>query len=227
MDSAVGIALENDFAVVSVDDKIPLWKVFSLLNDAIEERLETLATREVVVATGARSVASGDLHRLYFQAANKYNLNIVRIFSDAADLDAKSDLPVPVEPSAKMKAFLTRQQIFEARATLFVKRTVRSGQTIDFDGHVVVYGNVNPGGVVRATGNVTVFGKLLGTAWAGAEGNTQSFIAAREIDPVQVRVADYGLPGSEARRKAGPGREVVVVLGGGLEVVAMDDFLKG
>ncbi len=34
MDPAVGIALENDFAVVSVDDKIPLWKVFSLLNEA-------------------------------------------------------------------------------------------------------------------------------------------------------------------------------------------------
>jgi hypothetical protein len=160
-----------------------------------------------VLATGARSVASGDLHRLYFQAVNKYNLSIVRIFSDAADLDAKSDLPVPIEQAAKLKAFLTRQQIFEARATLFVKRTVRSGQTIDFDGHVVVYGNVNPGGMVRATGNVTVFGKLLGAC--GRVRRRTAFVAARDR-PVQIRRQLRPCPArrrlSGGPRPQGPGR---------------------
>lgn len=223
----VQVAFENDFAVVSIDERMPLWKIFSAFNDEIEERLEALSSREVVLATGGRSVASGELHRLYFQAVNKFNLNIVRIFSDAVDLDAKSDLPVPIEPSAKMKPYLSRQQIFEACAVLFVKRTVRSGQTIDFDGHVVVYGNVNPGATIRATGNVTVFGKLLGSVWAGCGGNAQCFVICREIDPVQVRIADFGLPGSEIRKKAGPGREVVLVIGGGLELVPTDEFLKG
>lgn len=223
----VTVSFENDFAILSVDDRVPLWKAFAAFNDAIEARLAPLSSREVVLATGGRSVASGELARLFFQAVNKFNLNVVRIFSEAADLDAKCDLPVPVEPVAKMKAYLARQQIFEARAVLFVKRTVRSGQTIDFQGHVVVYGNVNPGATIRATGSVTVFGKLLGSVWAGSAGDAQCFIVAREIDPVQIRVADYGLPGSEARRKAGPGREVAVVIGGGLELVPTDDFLKG
>ncbi len=39
---------------------------------------------------------------------------------------------------------------------------VRSGQHIDFAGSVVVIGDINPGGVITAGGNVIVMGTLMG-----------------------------------------------------------------
>jgi len=45
---------------------------------------------------------------------------------------------------------------------LFLDRTLRSGTRIDFAGHVVVMGDVNPGAEIVAEGNIIVWGRLRG-----------------------------------------------------------------
>ena len=42
--------------------------------------------------------------------------------------------------------------------TKFYRGTVRSGQLVNYDGNLVVIGDVNPGGEVVATGNVSCYG---------------------------------------------------------------------
>lgn len=78
----------------------------------------------------------------------------------------------------------------EEGITKFYKGTVRSGQLISFDGNVVIIGDVNPGGVVEATGNVVVMGSLKGIVHAGADGNKSAVIAALDLQPMQLRIAD-------------------------------------
>jgi septum site-determining protein MinC len=73
--------------------------------------------------------------------------------------------------------------------TLLVRRTVRSGQRIAFDGNVVVMGDLNPGGEVVATGDIIVWGTLRGTAHAGAQGNTSASVTALRLVPTQLRIA--------------------------------------
>jgi septum site-determining protein MinC len=73
---------------------------------------------------------------------------------------------------------------------VLVKRTLRSGRTIHSRGHVVVYGDVNPGAKIVATGDIIVWGKLRGMVHAGAEGNTEAVICALEMNPNQLRIAD-------------------------------------
>lgn len=74
-------------------------------------------------------------------------------------------------------------------AALLVRRTVRSGQRITFDGHVVVMGDVNPGGEVVATGDIVVWGTLRGTAHAGATGRLDATVTALRLMPTQLRIA--------------------------------------
>ena len=72
----------------------------------------------------------------------------------------------------------------------FYRGTVRSGHKIDFNGNVVVIGDLNPGGEIKATGNVIVIGSLRGTVHAGADGNKDAIIIALSLKPTQLRIAD-------------------------------------
>lgn len=47
---------------------------------------------------------------------------------------------------------------------VMIRRTLRSGRTVHSRGHVVVYGDVNPGAQIIATGDIIIWGKLRGTA---------------------------------------------------------------
>ncbi len=72
----------------------------------------------------------------------------------------------------------------------FVRSTVRSGTRIQYDGNVVIMGDVNPGGEIVASGNVVVLGILRGMVHAGSDGNREAFIYAFSIRPTQIRIAE-------------------------------------
>lgn len=73
---------------------------------------------------------------------------------------------------------------------LFLSRTLRSGTRIEFAGHVVVYGDVNPGAEIVAEGNVIVWGRVRGMIHAGSKGNRKALICALDLSPTQLRIAD-------------------------------------
>src|SRR5512141_2996192 len=73
---------------------------------------------------------------------------------------------------------------------LFLNRTIRSGTRIEFSGHVVVLGDVNPGAEIVAEGNVIVWGRVRGMIHAGSKGNRKAMICALDLSPTQLRIAD-------------------------------------
>ncbi|NLP15856.1 MAG: septum site-determining protein MinC [Clostridiales bacterium] len=72
----------------------------------------------------------------------------------------------------------------------FYKGILRSGASLEFDNSVVIIGDVNNGARVVSKGNIIVLGSLKGTAYAGASGNTNSFVVALDMRPTQIRIAD-------------------------------------
>tara|TARA_B100002051_G_C16691427_1_gene615735 strand:- start:71 stop:733 length:663 start_codon:yes stop_codon:yes gene_type:complete len=68
--------------------------------------------------------------------------------------------------------------------------TVRSGERISSNGNLFILGDVNPGAIVSAKENIYVWGKLLGVAFAGKEGNKNASIASLYLSPLQLRIAD-------------------------------------
>jgi septum site-determining protein MinC len=73
---------------------------------------------------------------------------------------------------------------------LFLHRTLRSGTRIEFAGHVVILGDVNPGAEILAAGNVMVWGRLRGMVHAGVKGNRKAVVCALDLSPMQLRIAD-------------------------------------
>lgn len=65
---------------------------------------------------------------------------------------------------------------------------IRSGQSFEFDGNVLVIGDVNPGGFISAIGDIYVLGALKGIAHAGSDGNKDAIIAASIMEPTQLRI---------------------------------------
>ena len=72
----------------------------------------------------------------------------------------------------------------------FYKGILRSGASIEFESSVVIIGDVNNGARVVSKGNIIVLGSLKGNAFAGATGNTNSFVIALDMRPTQIRIAD-------------------------------------
>lgn len=85
----------------------------------------------------------------------------------------------------------TSQQDFADENTILIKRTLRSGQCIQFDGNVVVMGDVNPGSEIVASGNIVVMGALRGVVHAGATGNEKATVSAFKLQPTQLRIANH------------------------------------
>lgn len=78
----------------------------------------------------------------------------------------------------------------EKLPTLYIQRTLRSGQSITAEGNIVVIGDVNPGSEIKAKGDITVWGILGGIAHAGAGGNKYARIRALKMHAIQLRIAD-------------------------------------
>jgi len=74
--------------------------------------------------------------------------------------------------------------------TLYITKTIRSGNSINFDGNVVLIGDSHPGSEIIASGDITVWGILGGIAHAGSRGDNSSVIRALKISAIQLRIAN-------------------------------------
>lgn len=89
-----------------------------------------------------------------------------------------------------MQKLLTEQS-YNNENTILIKRTLRSGQRLHYEGNVVILGDVNPGAEIVAGGNVIILGQLRGMVHAGALGDETAVIMSFRLKPMQLRIADH------------------------------------
>jgi len=98
---------------------------------------------------------------------------------------------ISAEEEEKLRLELQEKlQQTEKLPTLYIQRTLRSGQSLTADGNIVIIGDVNPGSEIKAVGDITVWGILGGIAHAGIEGNQYARIRALKMNAIQIRIAD-------------------------------------
>ena len=95
--------------------------------------------------------------------------------------------------------------------THFREGTVRAGEYLDISGDLLILGDVNPGAIVRAEENIIIWGRLLGIAHAGSEGNTQATISALQIRPVQLRIGNKVARGPKEPPEVGVAEQAKIV----------------
>lgn len=118
---------------------------------------------------------------------NKEIDEIQKIIKDSIDVEIEFDMPKTLGLSSIRRTFEQEVGISE---TEFHRGSLRSGQKIEAERSIVILGDVNSGAEVIASDNIVVLGNLRGLAHAGAKGNKQAFIAAGNLDTVQIRIAN-------------------------------------
>ena len=108
---------------------------------------------------------------------------------------------------------------------LYLKMTIRSGIEIRHSGTVVVLGDINPGGIAIANGDILVWGRLRGVAHAGANGNTKCLIMALQMEPTQLRIANF-VARAPANQLEEYYPEVAYVTPDGIRLTKAADFSK-
>lgn len=80
--------------------------------------------------------------------------------------------------------------IYEGR-TKFLRKTVRSGQSVNYQGNIVIVGDVNSGAEIFAAGNIIVLGCIRGHVHAGTNGNIKAIIAAFSLQPEVLQIGRF------------------------------------
>jgi septum site-determining protein MinC len=114
--------------------------------------------------------------------------------------------PASSDHGRSKEAAPAQRESLRGTSGLLFRGTLRSGQLISNPGHVAVIGDVNPGADIIAGGDIVVWGKLRGTAHAGAEGDHQAVVCALQLMPIQLRIAGHiaRSPGRGDQIPAGP-----------------------
>jgi len=110
--------------------------------------------------------------------------------------------PEEIEAEGKLEELIDEEndQLSEKEAceyeisklpTLYLRQTLRSGQTMSYDGNIVLIGDANPGSEVIAKGDITIWGVLGGIAHAGARGNDFATIRALKLNAIQLRISGF------------------------------------
>jgi len=106
-------------------------------------------------------------------------LEVAEAVAEFADEPTQNKAPLSLAAMPEMPA--------PTEGTRLVIGPVRSGVILEHEGHLFIFGDVNPGAEVRATGNIIVLGRLRGTAHA-AIGQDVGFILALRLEPQQLRI---------------------------------------
>lgn len=121
---------------------------------------------------------------------------------------------------------LIQKEDYDTR-TVIVRRTIRTGQKLKYEGNLVLVGDVNPGGEIIADGDIIVFGKLRGIAHAGANGNRSATITAIELNPLQIKIADLIKYAPDSGFKPADAPEIAMIKEGEIIIDFVDKSKRG
>ena len=127
--------------------------------------------------------------------------NSPKTIQNAQSLGLATRLSKPLQDQAHK---LPETRLFDGEDAVLVKRTLRSGYSLQHPGHVIVVGDVNPGAEIIAGGDVLVWGHLRGVVHAGAEGDEQAVVCALDLSPTQLRIAGQIALSPQRKGKAQP-----------------------
>ncbi len=205
-DELIAIKGHKDGLLISLSPTENWQSVADQLASRIDDRADFFAGAAITVELGARPVPKYELSSLK-ALLERRGLSLSLVLSDSATtresalaLDLKTDANIRTKATEKQETLPVDPEETGTRGVL-LRRTLRSGRTVHSEGHVVVFGDVNPGAQVIAAGDIIVWGKLRGTAHAGADGDESAIVCALDMSPSQLRIAGYIATSPADKRK--------------------------
>jgi septum site-determining protein MinC len=197
----------KDGLLISLSQTEEWQQVMKDLASRIDEKVAFFTGARITIDVGARPVPKHELTTLK-ALLERRNLSMYAVHSDsettlnaAESIDLRTASSTPATPRVANDDIAPINPEEEGTPGVMIRRTLRSGRTIHSKGHVVVFGDVNPGAEIVATGDVIVWGRLRGNVHAGAQGDERAIVCALDMIPNQLRIARYIVTSPDDKRR--------------------------
>ena len=180
MSNSVIIKSNKQGITVILDDEIGFDELKSLVKEKFTQSSSFFGSADMAIAFEGRELSNKEQQELIDIVEASTNMKVICV------LDEKSLKSSKDNSSGSNGSMLVNG----SPDGLFYKGTLRSVQVLESETSVIVLGDVNPGGRIISKGNVVVLGSLKGNVYAGAAGNSNSFVVALDMSPMQIKIAD-------------------------------------
>ena len=174
MSRCINIYFKKDSIVMKIKEDATTNEILNELEEKLPDLKEFYKDEKTPIL-----VTGKILKRFEIESIQKMIQNIIKVKVDF-------DSPRTLGLHDIKRTFKKDIQISE---TKFYKGSIRSGQRLEFEGSIVIIGDVNDGAEVIAEDNIAILGSLRGMAHAGAKGNEKAIIVASIIEAPQIRIA--------------------------------------
>lgn len=210
---------------IVLDKEIEFSKLLEDLALKLENAEEFFdCEKQLAVTFEGRNLSNEELDQLLSVIKHNSKLNIQYVMDENSDLEATFFDIIQTAKAAEPEEKNTEPELIEITAIpdvisdtstldstpttspkqentgMFYKGTLRSGQTLETKDSLVIIGDVNPGATVIAGGNIVIIGALKGSVTAGSNGNTNAFVMALSMEPIQIQIADIIARSSDTKK---------------------------
>ena len=195
----------RDGLLVSIDDA-PWEQQRSALLTQVDSQPAFFQGARLALDVATQALRVDDLAELRDQLSER-GIFLWAVLSESPTTEKTAQLLGLATRISKPRPDETRQYSVAdlgEESALFLNRTLRSGTRIEFPGHVVVLGDVNPGAEILAEGSVIIWGRLRGMVHAGVKGNAASVICALDLSATQLRIAGEAMTVLESKENPQP-----------------------
>ena len=175
MKNCVTIQLKKDEIWVKISEEAEEKEIIECLNKKIKDLKKLYKDDKTPIKVTGKVLK------------NKEMEEIQNIIKDTINVEVEFESPKILGLHGIKKAF---NKEIESSDTKFQKGSLRCGQKVEYEGSIVVIGDVNAGAEVIASENIVILGTLRGLAHAGAKGNKNAIIATNMIDCPQIRISN-------------------------------------
>ena len=176
MKDVVTLKVKRDRLKIYLDPEADFFQIKQSLLDKIVEVKNFVGKVKTAVEFAERIISDEEEDELLNLIRENSEMEIAYVFSNG-------------ETDPKMKTVLN--SLKGEGKVKFYKGILRSGSLLEYDGSVIIFGDVNPGGIVKAGDSVIVLGHLNGTVYAGTESGKDAFIGALYMNPIQLKIGEY------------------------------------
>lgn len=173
--SCIEIIFRKDETIINIDENIEHKKIIDSLKKKMTELKKLYLDKDTPILVTGKVLKNREIDE------------IQNIISEQLNVRVEFDSPKVLGLYGIKKTFNKEIDTSEAK---FHKGSLRSGQRIEFEGSLIIIGDVNGGAEVIAGENIVILGTLRGLAHAGAKGNKNAIIAASAIEAPQIRIAN-------------------------------------
>lgn len=173
--SDISINIKKDKIIIKIKDAIEQEQILKALKKKLPELKKLYKDEKTPIEVVGKVLKIAEMEE------------IQQVIQNEIDVKVEFETPKTLGLYGIKKAF---NKEIEDSKTKFYKTSLRSGQKIEYEGSIVILGDVNGGAEVVAEDNIVILGNLRGLAHAGAKGNKKAIIAANRIESPQIRISN-------------------------------------